>query len=108
MLQFYYPDLRKPDEELLEFCAELGSKMGIDVNTKKSELELTMFFTHCPDPLCMASANGFFKKVNPAFIRLLGFDEDYILSNPILSFVHPEDLYDALNVLEKLLQDILW
>lgn len=101
LLQFYYPDLRKPDEELLEFCAELGSKMGIDVNTKKSELELTMFFTHCPDPLCMASANGFFKKVNPAFIRLLGFDEDYILSNPILSFVHPEDLYDALNVLEK-------
>lgn len=101
LLQFYYPDQRKPDQELLEFCAELGSKMGIDIKTKKSELELSMFFTHCPDPLCMASANGFFKKVNPAFIRLLGFEEEFILSNPILSFVHPEDLDAALNVLES-------
>ncbi|GAB2654140.1 hypothetical protein GCM10027036_04360 [Flavihumibacter cheonanensis] len=100
LLQFYYPDQRKPDQELLEFCAELGSKMGIDIKTKKSELELSMFFTHCPDPLCMASANGFFKKVNPAFIRLLGFEEGFIVSNPILSFVHPEDLAAALNVLE--------
>lgn len=101
MLQFHYPEKRVPEEELLEFCAELGSKMGIDIKTKKSELELSMFFTHCPDPLCMASANGFFKKVNPAFLQLLGFDEAYVLSNPILSFVHPEDLDDTLNALEQ-------
>lgn len=100
LLQFYFDSPRQPDQSVLEFCAELGSRMGVDIKTKKNELELAMFFTHGPDPLCIASANGFFKKVNPAFLQLFGYDETYATTNPVLSFVHPDDLEATLSTME--------
>lgn len=107
LLQFFYDTKQEVDATLLEFCAELGSKMGIDIKTKKSELELSLFFSHCPDPLWISSANGFFRNVNPAFIRLFGFEESYVLSNPILSFIHPEDVSAALSLLENAFSGML-
>ncbi len=107
LLQYFYDSKQEADEDLLEFCAALGSKMGIDIKTKKSELELSLFFTHCPDPLCIASSNGFFRKVNPAFIDLFGFEESFVLSNPILSFIHPEDTASALTIMENAFSGLL-
>lgn len=101
LLQFFFNQYQQPEEELLEFCSSLGSKMGVDIKTKKSEQELSLFFSHCPDPLWIASANGFFRKVNPAFLRLFGYEEAYVLSNPILSFIHPEDFSTALSGMEN-------
>ncbi len=107
LLQFYFDTRKVADDQLLDFCAFLGAKIGIDIQTKKRELELSLFFTHCPDPLCIISANGFFRKINPAFIDLFGFSEDYMLSNPILSFIHPEDTYTALTTMENAFAGLL-
>lgn len=100
LLQFYFREEKKMSDELLEFCIRLGKKLGLDMKTRRNEVELSLFFSHCPDPLCIASSNGFFSKVNPAFLQLFGFSEEYVLSNPILSFLHPEDLSYAMSVLE--------
>lgn len=47
------------------------------------------------DLICIASTDGFFKKVNPAFKKILGWDEDYLLNNTFHNLLHPDDLAAA-------------
>jgi PAS domain S-box-containing protein len=39
------------------------------------------------------------KNVNPAFINTLGYTKEEILSSPITSFIHPEDLEKSITEL---------
>ena len=43
------------------------------------------------DPICIAGFDGYFKRVNPAFARLLGYPTETMLSRPTRDFVHPSD-----------------
>ncbi|MEH6403932.1 MAG: PAS domain S-box protein [Sneathiella sp.] len=54
--------------------------------------ELEFFFEASLDMLCIASMDGFFRRINPSFSRLLGFSDEELLSKPFLDFVHPKDI----------------
>lgn len=65
--------------------------LGAEIMRKQQEEELTLLFESAPDIMAVASPNGNFAKVNPAFCALLGYTADEITSKNILDFLHPED-----------------
>jgi PAS domain S-box-containing protein len=56
-----------------------------------SQEHLELFFNLSLDMLCVCDSKGYFVRVNPAFTRVLGHSEEYLLSKPYADFVHPED-----------------
>jgi PAS domain S-box-containing protein len=49
------------------------------------------FFANSIDMLCMLDFNGYFKQLNPAWERTLGFTREELMSRPFIEFVHPGD-----------------
>jgi PAS domain S-box-containing protein len=49
------------------------------------------FFANSIDMLCMLDFNGYFKQLNPAWERTLGFTREELMSRPFIEFVHPDD-----------------
>ncbi|MDQ3110311.1 MAG: PAS domain-containing sensor histidine kinase [Bacteroidota bacterium] len=57
----------------------------------KSAYKLDHFFDLSPDLLCIAGFDGYFKKINPAVSKLLGYTNEELFSRPINDFVFHED-----------------
>lgn len=53
--------------------------------------DLEYFYELSPDLLCVAGYDGYFKKINPAVFKTLGYTTEELMSRPIDSFVHPDD-----------------
>jgi PAS domain S-box-containing protein len=64
--------------------------------------EYQRYFEVSRDMLCIAGPDGYFKRVNPAFRRTLGWNERQLLSAPFLDFVHPEDLKKTEEEIQRL------
>ncbi|MBC6365413.1 PAS domain-containing sensor histidine kinase [Algoriphagus sp. AK58] len=63
-----------------------------------------LFFELSPDLLCIASYDGYFKKVNSSVSKALGYSMEELYSRPINDFVHPEDKFTTARVREQLHQ----
>lgn len=58
---------------------------------EKQLFQSNMFFNHALDMLCIAGFDGYFKKLNPSWSKVLGYSTEEILSKPWIDFVHPDD-----------------
>ncbi|MEU5340203.1 PAS domain S-box protein [Streptomyces sp. NPDC020766] len=68
----------------------------------KAEQELESIFNLSLDLLCISGLDGYFKRVNPAFERTLGYPGSTLLSRPYLDFVHEEDRDRVQAILDRL------
>jgi PAS domain S-box-containing protein len=80
-------------EDEVSLLAQTFNKMASELEERVTLLkEFQRYFEVSRDMLCIAGPDGFFKRVNPAFRRSLGWNERQLLSVPFLDFVHPDDL----------------
>lgn len=63
----------------------------IEANLRRAEQDLVRFFELSPDLLCLAGLDGYFRRVNANFPRVLGYPERELLTRPFIDFVHPAD-----------------
>lgn len=75
-------------QQIQEVNNQLRSELE---NRERVEGERDSFFSMSLDLLCIAGFDGYFKRLNPAWERALGFTIEQLLAEPYMSFVHPDD-----------------
>ncbi|GDY12948.1 hypothetical protein LBMAG53_18260 [Planctomycetota bacterium] len=70
--------------------------------TRRLEDELNSFFGMSIELLCIAGFDGYFKRLNPAWNEMLGWNDSELLGRPFIDFVHPDDVQATLAEATKL------
>jgi PAS domain S-box-containing protein len=75
------------------------------MSTKNPDSEQTYhfdnFFNISADLICIAGFDGYFKRINPAVSKLLGYTDEELYANPINSFIYPPDLQITIDTREQ-------
>lgn len=79
-------------DQFQHLSPNLMNQLATHIQRKKAEQELNLYFLMSPDMIGFLAHDGYFKKVNPAFRRVLGYSQEELLNTPFRNFVHPDDL----------------
>lgn len=80
-------------EDEVGLLAQTFDKMAAELEEQVELLtEYRHFFDMSLDMMCIADTDGYFKRLNTAWTRELGWSREELLSRPFVSFVHPDDV----------------
>ncbi len=85
-----------------KYCPECGAVASASGPQPDAEHDVEKFFNLAVDMLCIAGVDGYFKHVNPAFERTLGYTPAEMMEKPFVDFIHPEDRTETLREVDKL------
>ncbi len=62
-----------------------------DAKRKELEEERDRILNLSSDLICIAGTDGYFRYLNPAWEKMMGYTIDEMLSRPFFDFIHPDD-----------------
>lgn len=95
-------ELNAKQKESLRLLADAAVSHIISIKEKSEKSHFEELFNRSIDMVCIAGADGYFKKVNPAFSVTLGWTIKELMEKPFIDFVHPDDKNKTFNEIQKL------
>ncbi|TRX10957.1 PAS domain S-box protein [Flavobacterium gawalongense] len=89
-------------DDLLNKLKEQELKIDRLLKKEESLANFKIFIEESNDLVCIVGIDAFFKKINPAFVEILGYSKEELLNNSLLHLLHPDDLERSLKEIEKL------
>ncbi len=86
----------------LESLLQTPQSTNASTGSGQAGMDLENLFMLSLDMMCVAGFDGFFKRVNPAWKKTLGYTTEELLAKPYLDFVHPDDRASTLTEAKKL------
>ncbi len=74
-----------------EMLANTLNREQVEAERQAAQKQLQTVFSETPSLTAIAGFDGYFKLLSPRFETLLGYSQTELLSQPFLSFVHPDD-----------------
>lgn len=79
--------------QMLEgFIADITNRKESEDELRRMADENSRIFNNSITLSAIAGFDGYFKKLNPAWEKTLGWTRDDLLTKPFLSFIHPDDV----------------
>ena len=89
---FVTPLAEPPSGELRELGRAFTALQDALADYQRQLERSERLFQLSPDLLCIAGTDGFFRHLNPAFEKVLGYSLDELRARPFTDFVHPDDV----------------
>ncbi|MFC1825369.1 PAS domain S-box protein [Thermodesulfobacteriota bacterium] len=77
-------------------------KIYNELEQRELEMALDRLFNLSVDMLCVADSNAYFRHINKAFEKTLGYSKDELLRETFINFIHPDDRASTMAEVEKL------
>lgn len=90
-------------EELKKTVKDQELEIDRLLNQNHSLNNFEFFFKESLDLICIASTDAYFKEINSAFTKILGYSKKELLNTVFINYVHPEDIPKTYKEIIKLL-----
>ncbi|RDI57457.1 PAS domain S-box protein [Flavobacterium glaciei] len=80
------------NDDLLNIIQQQESEINRLLKYKQAISNFDFYLNRTQDLVCIISFDGFFKEINPSFTQIFGYTEEELLTNPISTFIHPDDV----------------
>lgn len=101
---FFTPvfDSNNRPKGVLGVAYDITSRVNAEQEVEKKSEELENYFNNSLDLLCIADLDGYFRKVNPEWSKLLGYSMTELTGKRFFDFIHPEDIESTIFAINDL------
>jgi PAS domain S-box-containing protein len=101
VLEFFSQDILQPSSDVLATMTTICNQIAIYVERQWASEDFDRFFKLSLDLFCVATFQGYFVRLNPAWQSVLGYSDEELRASPFIDFVHPDDYEATIRELSK-------